>query len=277
MSFLALYKDPVIARATSASDIRLADLMRGPAPMSLYLVVPPSDISRTRPLIRLLLNQLGRILTEDFSRKPTHPLLLLLDEMPALGRLDFLQTSLAYLAGYQIRALLVAQSLNQLDHVYGNSNSIMDACDVRVCFAPNDMKTAKTISDLLGVATEVREQSSLSGSRFAMWLSHRSVATIASPRPLMTPGEVLQLPPDDVIILRTGAPPMRAKKLKFYADPRFAARILPSPALDILDVPISPPSPWLSEKPKPVLEPPRKEAPCNVSPSPEGLPFSPQP
>jgi hypothetical protein len=64
MSLLALYRDPLIAANTAASDWRIADLMDAECPVSLYLVVPPSDISRTRPLVRLILNQIARRLTE---------------------------------------------------------------------------------------------------------------------------------------------------------------------------------------------------------------------
>jgi type IV secretion system protein VirD4 len=67
MSFLGLYRDPVIAQVTRQSDWRISDLVEGRQPASLYLVVPPSDISRTKPLIRLILNQIGRRLTEDLG------------------------------------------------------------------------------------------------------------------------------------------------------------------------------------------------------------------
>jgi Type IV secretory system Conjugative DNA transfer len=63
MSFLGLYRDPTVAAVTRRCDWRIADLVEGRHPVSLYLVVPPSDISRTKPLIRLLLNQIGRRLT----------------------------------------------------------------------------------------------------------------------------------------------------------------------------------------------------------------------
>ena len=43
--------------------------MEGERPATLYLVVPPSDISRTKPLVRLILNQIGRRLTEDLQRQ----------------------------------------------------------------------------------------------------------------------------------------------------------------------------------------------------------------
>ena len=86
LSFLTLYRDPVVAAATSASDWRIADLVHGAKSLSLYLVVPPSDLTRTRPLVRLVLNQILRRLTESWEDIPNrHRLLLMLDEFPALG------------------------------------------------------------------------------------------------------------------------------------------------------------------------------------------------
>jgi len=67
MSFLGLYRDPVVAKVTDRCDWRIADLIEERAPVSLYLVVPPSDINRTKPLIRLILNQIGRRLTEELN------------------------------------------------------------------------------------------------------------------------------------------------------------------------------------------------------------------
>ena len=49
MSFLGLYRDPVVAKVTSRCDWRIGDLVQGERPATLYLVAPPSDISRTKP------------------------------------------------------------------------------------------------------------------------------------------------------------------------------------------------------------------------------------
>jgi type IV secretion system protein VirD4 len=90
MSFLGLYRDQVVAKVTRRCDWRIADLVEDRRPAALYLVVPPSDISRTKPLVRLILNQIGRRLTEELNAKSRrHRVLLMLDEFPALGRLDF--------------------------------------------------------------------------------------------------------------------------------------------------------------------------------------------
>jgi type IV secretion system protein VirD4 len=234
MSFLGLYRDPLIAANTARSDWRIADLLEKNRPVSLYLVVPPSDISRTKPLVRLILNQIARRLTETLPAEGAdsrRQLLLMLDEFPALGRLDFFESSLAFMAGYGIRAFLVAQSLHQIDRAYGYNHAILDNCHVRVAFAPNDERTAKRLSDALGTATELKRQTNLSGKRLSAWLSHTSISEQETPRPLLTSGEILQLPQDDALVLVSSVPPIRASKLKYYADRNFRERRLPAPRL----------------------------------------------
>ena len=235
ISFLSLYRDPVIAATTSRCDWRIADLVDASSPVSLYLVIPPGDISRTKPVVRLILNQIGRRLTETLAvsdGKPhRHQLLMMLDEFPALGRLDFFESALAFMAGYGIRAFLIAQSLNQISKAYGENNSILDNCHVRVAFSSNDERTAKRISDSLGTATELKSQKNYAGHRLAPWLAHVMVSRQEFARPLLTPGEVMQLPAPDQLLLVSGLPPVRARKLRYYEDRNFTRRRLPPPAL----------------------------------------------
>jgi type IV secretion system protein VirD4 len=262
MSFLGLYRDPTVAAATSGCDWRIADLVDAARPVSLYLVIPPSDISRTKPLVRLILNQIGRCLTErlegDPSKSRKHKLLLMLDEFPALGRLDFFETALAFMAGYGIRAYLIAQSLNQISKAYGENNAILDNCHVRVAFSSNDERTAKRISDALGTATELRAQRNYAGHRLAPWLSHVMVSKQETARALLTPGEVMQLPPQDELVLVSSLPPIRAKKLKYYEDANFTRRVKPVPDLGdgslYPDCPPSLPNDWGSQVRGPHLD-----------------------
>ena len=251
MSFLGLYRDPTVAEVTSRCDWRIADLISADHPVSLYLVVPPSDISRTKPLIRLILNQIGRRLTESLdgsdgiTRK--HKLLLMLDEFPALGRLDFFESALAFMAGYGLRAFLIAQSLNQIDKAYGPNHSILDNCHVRIAFATNDERTAKRISDALGTATELRAQRNYAGHRLAPWLGHLMVSRQETARPLLTPGEVMQLPPDESVVMIAGHPPIKARKLRYYQDRNFTRRVLAPPTLNAgfyVDRPTARPDDW---------------------------------
>jgi type IV secretion system protein VirD4 len=160
-----------------------------------------------------------------------HQLLMMLDEFPALGRLDFFETSLAFMAGYGVRAFLIAQSLNQIEKAYGEHNSILDNCHVRVAFATNDERTARRISDALGIATEQRAMRNYAGHRLAPWLAHVMVSRQETARPLLTTGEVMQLPPADELVLVSGMAPIRAKKLRYFEDHNFRTRIAPPPVL----------------------------------------------
>ena len=233
MSFLGLYRDPVVAEVTRRCDWRITDMVGGRRPATLYLVVPPSDINRTKPLIRLILNQVGRRLTEDLQAKAgRHRLLLMLDEFPALGRLDFFESALAFMAGYGLKSFLIAQSLNQIEKAYGPNNSILDNCHVRVSFAANDERTAKRVSDALGTATEMKAMKNYAGHRLSPWLGHLMVSRSETARQLLTPGEIMQLPPTDEIVMVAGTPPIRAKKARYFEDIRFKERILPPPKLE---------------------------------------------
>ncbi|MCV0370418.1 conjugal transfer protein TraG [Filomicrobium sp.] len=239
MSFLGLYRDPVVARVTARCDWRIADLVGSRQPVTLYLVVPPSDINRTKPLIRLILNQIGRRLTEDLTNSgKRHRLLLMLDEFPALGRLDFFESALAFMAGYGLKSFLIAQSLNQIERAYGPNNAILDNCHVRVSFATNDERTAKRVSDALGTATELRDSTNYAGHRLAPWLGHLMVSRQETARPLLTPGEIMQLPPTDEIVMVAGTPPIRATKARYFEDARFQERILTPP--DLSTAPLAP-------------------------------------
>lgn len=241
VSFLSLYRDPIIRQATAASDWSINDLLPGAEPVSLYLVVPPSDLSRTRPLIRLVLNQIARRLCETLPapHAPSEATLLMLDEFPALGRLDFFETSLAFMAGYGLRAFLIAQSLNQVEKAYGEKNAILDNCHVKIAFATNDERTARRISDMLGTKTEQRHQRNYAGHRLAPWLSQVMVSQQETQRALMTPGEVMQMADTDALILLASTPPIRAKKVRYYTDRKFLERTGALPLPEAQDPPHS--------------------------------------
>lgn len=233
MSFLSLYRDPIVAANTQLSDFSIIDLLSSDKPISLYLIIPPSDITRLRPLFRLMINQFCRRLTEELlPENSRRRLLLLLDEFPALGKLDFFETTMAFLAGYGIKTMLISQSINQLDKTYGYKNSIIDNSHIRVFFAPNTIETADTISKMLGQKTEFHEQKNYGGHRLSPWLGHVMVSGQETARPLMTPSEVMELPENESIIFIAGKPPIKAYKIKYFNHPTFKERLLKPPALN---------------------------------------------
>jgi len=238
LSFLDLYRDPILAQNTAVSDFALEDLVSHERPVSLYLTVPPSDLSRTRPLVRLLLNQACRRLTErmDFSEgrgrgAGKHPLLLMLDEFPALGKLQFFQESLAYLAGYGIRAMLITQDLSQHQGVYGRQESITANCHVRIAFAANKPETAELLSQMAGDTTVSHKQVSYRGGRFDLVMDHRNITQQEIRRRLLTPDEAMRLDPDHAVVFVAGQQPIYARKRRYFDDGDLLSRAnLPAPA-----------------------------------------------
>jgi type IV secretion system protein VirD4 len=98
-----------------------------------------------------------------------------------------------------------------------------------VSFATNDERTAKRISDALGTATEMKAMKNYAGHRLSPWLGHLMVSRSETARALLTPGEVMQLPSNEEIVMVAGISPIRASKARYYADRRLSQRILPPP------------------------------------------------
>lgn len=239
LALLSIYRDPVVAENIATSDFRLTELMSHERPISLYLTVPASDTKRARPLVRLLLNQVLRRLTEKLEMEGAHArpaaqheLLLMLDEFPLLGRLPFIAEALALVPGYGIRACLITQGLSQHKAIYaegGRYESIVTTCDIRVALAANDPESAEYFSKLSGVQTVHQEKRDYRGDRFDLVLNKQYVRQHESQRPLLYPDEILRLPKDDVLIIARSTKPIRGTRVVAHQDRALSERTAISP------------------------------------------------
>lgn len=236
LSFLSLYRDPIVADNTRVSDFTIESLMQQKT--ALYLVVPPSDKDRLKPLLRLVINQVVRRLTETMefdktgaskSRYP-HKLLLLIDEFPALGKLDVFEEALAFIAGYGLKALLIVQDLSQLQKAYTREESIISNCHVRIAYAPNKVETAELLSKMTGTATVSHTQRNYSGKRLSILMDGVSTSEQIVQRPLLTTDETMRLPPEDELVFVAGHAPIYCQKIIYYKDKRLAERQMMGPA-----------------------------------------------
>jgi len=201
-TFLDLYRDPTVAKNTSRSDFRIRDLMHYADPVSLYIVTQPNDKDRLRPLVRIVVNMIVRLLAdkmefENGRPKPTykHKLLAMIDEFPALGKLEILQQSLAFVAGNGIKCYLIAQDINQLksrETGYGPDESITSNCHIQAAFPPNRLETAEHVSKLTGQTTIIKEQVTRSGRGFLGTQVSTTMQEVQ--RPLLTPDECQRMP-----------------------------------------------------------------------------------
>lgn len=239
---LALYKDPIVAANTSVSDFRLRDFMHHHRAVHLYLVVSPAEISRLRPLLRILITQLIHSVTAKMefaggtsTANYTHRLLFMMDEFVVLGKIDILEKSIAYIAGYGGKYYLIVQDIVQLQGVYGKENAIMANCHVRIGAAGNIIEANKLLSEMTGKTTVVETKTSLSGSR-AGYMKNASVSVQEVARPLLTPDECARLPAaqkdangkilvsGDTLIFVSGFSPIYGKQILYFRDPTFSKR-----------------------------------------------------
>ncbi len=238
---LGLYRDPVVAYNTGTSDFKIADLMNREKPISLYLIISPSDIARLRPLMRIFATQfLGRLTEKmEFGGGGTkesykHRLLLLLDEFTSLGKLPIVEQAIAYMAGYGVKGYFIVQDTKQLNAVYGQDNALMANCHIRIAYAPNIPETAEYLSKLAGTTTVIQKKKSISTGK-----AGRSVSTSVqeTARPLLTPDECLRLPgirkskksktgieSGDMLIFTAGHSPIYGRQILHFVDPVFSQR-----------------------------------------------------
>jgi len=246
-SYLSLYRDPVIKKNIEVSDFKIGDLMHHESPVSLYIVTQPNDKARLRPLVRIMVNMIVRLLADkmDFKDgKPVahykHRLLMMLDEFPSLGKLDIMQESLAFVAGYGIKCYLICQDINQLksrETGYGHDEAITSNCHIQNAYPPTRIETAEHLSKLTGQTTVVKEQITTSGKRAALMMGQVSRTFQEVQRPLLTPDEALRMKgpkknavgdeiaePGDMVIYVAGYPAIHGKQPLYFKDPVFQKR-----------------------------------------------------
>jgi type IV secretion system protein VirD4 len=235
-SRLDLWLNPILDQATASNDFDLRRLRI--EPMSIYVGVNPDDLHRLRPVLSLFFQQAIGLQTRELpERNPAlrHPVLMLLDEFTALGRIPIMAEAISYLPGYNVRVLLVIQTPAQLREVYGanTAETMLKSLAARIVFAPKDVADAREISDELGNTTvKVRSVS----KPLAQWLSSkgsrgRSINVSEQRRALLLPQEVKELGREEAIIFYEGVRPIRCRKLRYYSDPRFADRLMPAPSV----------------------------------------------
>lgn len=249
-SYLALYRDPVVAANVSRSDFKLRDLMHHRDPVSLYIVTQPNDKVRLRPLARVMVNMIVRLLADRMEFEGGRPrahyrhrLLMMLDEFPSLGRLEIMQESLAFVAGYGIKAYLIIQDLSQLHAAYGREESITSNCHVQTAFPPNRVETAEHLSKLTGQTTVIKEQITTSGRRTSLFDGHVSRTLQEVQRPLLTADEAMRMPgpkkdalggiteAGDMVVYVAGYPAIYGRQPLFFQDSELQARAeIPAPA-----------------------------------------------
>ncbi len=141
--------------ALAASDFSLSELKTGLC--TVYLVLPPKYLDEHARFLRLFVNL--ALQEASKGRKSRYPILMVLDEFYALGRLQFAAKAAGLLAGYGVKLWPIVQNLTQLSELYpDNWETFLGNAGMWQVFAVNDQTTARYMSERLGEHIVWRKQ-----------------------------------------------------------------------------------------------------------------------
>ena len=220
---LNIFSDPMVASATSTSDFDLRDVRR--KRMSIFVGIQPNELARFDKLLNLFFSQLinlnTRVLPEQ-DKTLKYQCLVLLDEFTALGRVDIINKAVAYIAGYNMRLMLIFQNKGQAEQYYGRegTSTMLSNMACQIIFAPREVEDAENYSKILGTQTiKGRSVSRNKGKG-----GGGSVSTSDQSRPLMLPQEMLELDQSKEIVKYQAFKPILCDKIKYYEEDIFTSR-----------------------------------------------------
>ena len=213
---------PRIAQVVAASDFTFADLKDSVA--TIFLILPPDRLDTYSRWLRLLVAQAINELARS-PAKPPRPVLLLLDEFAALGRLQPVERAMGLMAGYGLQLWPILQDIHQLRSLYGKSAAtFLSNAGVLQAFGVNDHDTADMLSKTMGRETITYETGGQSEKDVMVKDPERSLSKTQhlAARNLMDANEIMKLAPDTLLLMRVGENPLIVRKLSYYADKEFA-------------------------------------------------------
>ena len=164
--------------------------------MTVYVVIPTERMDTQKTWLRLVIASAMHSFKRPHKRgESRHRCLFLIDEFPALGRLDDLPRDIATMSGFGVDFALVVQGLDQLKDHYGEASAtILSNCAYKWFCNVNDLDSAKYLSETLGKKTVVTESTSESTSSSGSGTSSsQSTSYSETARALLNPDEILNL------------------------------------------------------------------------------------
>ena len=220
---------PRIARCLARSDFAFSDLRHRIT--SVFLVLPPNRMDAYSRWLRLLVSQALQDIAREAEasvgaqgapQRLSSPTLFLLDEFAALGRLEAVERAMGLMAGYGLQLWPILQDMSQLRDLYGDrANTFIANAGVQQVFGVNDFETAKWLSQMIGQETTGFQTDSFKPGDGPSFSNH------LTGRDLLTPDEIMQMPPNVQLLRVQGQPSALAQKLRYYADPEFRGLFQP--------------------------------------------------
>lgn len=224
---LKIFQDSLFEKATECNDFDFRDLRK--EKITIYIGITPENIETAKPILNLFFTQL---LFEnikqglpDTNPELKHNVLLLMDEFTSIGFMSQYQTSITYLAGYNIRSLIIYQNHTQLatDPPYGygdkGSETLLENHSCQIFYRPKNPKSANDISNRIGNITSASHNKSYSSKDFGVSRSENQTQ-----RALILPQEIMAMEDNEELLFCNSAR-IKCEKAFFYSDPYFINKL----------------------------------------------------
>jgi type IV secretion system protein VirD4 len=241
----------------SRSDFWFEDLKT--RKLTVYLVLPADRLDTFHRWLRLMIQQAITVNARNIAYKPEKPILFMLDEVAALGKMSVIPRAYGLMAGYGMMLWSIVQNLSQLEEIYGKGwETFIGNSGVLQYYGSRDCKSADYFSKLAGVTTAEKFSWSQSISRTlgfsttrgsshsssSSWSpqggsssSNFSISTSVSEsesdsesdsetkdvvqRALILPDELMVMRRDEALVLVENLNPIKAFKVKWFEHPLF--------------------------------------------------------
>lgn len=231
--------------------------------LTVYLVLPADRLGTYNRWLRLLIQQAITCNARDPGAKLAtgRPILFLLDEMAALGKLTKVEEAYGLMAGFGMQLWGIVQDLGQLDRIYNKGwETFIGNSGVLQYYGSRDEKTAAYFSKLCGVATVEKKSLARSVSRSLGFSSSSSgqggsssrsdstthgfsETTDVVQRHLAFPDELMVMRKDQALLLVETFNPIDGRKVVWFEDPELSllganiqgqqvSPLLPGPAVE---------------------------------------------
>jgi type IV secretion system protein VirD4 len=223
---MKLFSLPPFRAATDRNDFDFRDMRRQKT--TIYLGILPSEVKIAGTFLNLFFTtaikvQLGE--NPDFDPSLKHQVLMLMDEFPAFGRVNYVKDSAGYIAGYKLQLLTISQSVSQHQENYGDkgAESLMYNHPCKIVYATSDMKNAEYYANEIGYVTDRSRSDSKTNNKGSVT---RGESASETKRHLILPQEIKTLPDNQEVILLKGEPSIRCEKAYYFNDRTMMDRLI---------------------------------------------------
>lgn len=209
------------------SSFNLADLKQDR--VTVYLCMPATRLGTHSRWLRLFVNLVLEAM-ERVRLQVAHPVLMVLDEFAALGKMRQIEDAAGQMAGYGLKLWPILQDLGQLESLYGDRwQTFMGNAGILQFFGNSDMKTLEWVSKRLGKRTmSVRQVAEQPHS--AQMQGASGVSESAQLHDLITPDEVADFfsrQSKQQLVILPGWSGIPLDRVPYYESPAFKDNCMP--------------------------------------------------